>query len=48
MHRHNIKVFAWTVNDEELMKKVLKKGVDGLVTNYPDLAHKVVDEYIKK
>ena len=48
MHRHGVKVFAWTVNDEELMKKELKKGVDGLVTNYPDLAKKVVNDYLNK
>jgi len=45
MHKKNQKVYAWTVNDEEIMKKVTKKKVDGIVTNYPDVALKIIDKY---
>lgn len=41
MHRKNLKVYAWTINDDKIMKKVFKKKVDGIVTNYPDIALKV-------
>lgn len=47
MHMHNIKVSTWTVNDEELMKKLIKMRVDSIVTNYPDLALKLRNELKK-
>jgi len=31
-------VFVWTVNDVEMMEKLLNEGVDGLITDRPDLA----------
>ena len=33
-----IKVLAWTVNDREIMGQMLDLGVDGLVTDRPDIA----------
>ena len=47
MHFRNIKVSAWTVNDEKLMRKLCKKGVDSIVTNYPDLCLKVRNQLQK-
>ena len=49
MHRMNKAVLAWTVNDEELMRKMFfKQHVDGVVSNYPDVAMRVRDEYVKR
>ena len=49
MHRMNKAVLVWTVNDEELMRKMFFKGhADGIVSNYPDKAMKVRDEYLEK
>jgi glycerophosphoryl diester phosphodiesterase len=31
-----IKVWTYTINDESAMKKQLRMGIDGLITNYPD------------
>lgn len=36
------KIYVWTVNDEYLMKKVVKKGVSALITDRPDLALKLL------
>lgn len=47
MHFRNILVSTWTVNSEELMKKLIKKGVDNIVTNYPDICLKVRNELKK-
>ena len=33
-----LKVLAWTVNDREIMGQMLDLGVDGLVTDRPDIA----------
>ncbi len=38
-----IKVLAWTVNDPAVMDKMLGYGVDGLITDRPDLARKVIE-----
>lgn len=36
-HADNIKVIPWTVNDKGMMQKLVDMGVDGLITDYPDL-----------
>lgn len=36
-HRNDLKVYAWTVNDLEAGKKLKDMGVDGLITNFPEL-----------
>lgn len=38
MHRIGKPVYAWTVNDDKIIKKLLKKNIDGIVTDYPDKA----------
>ncbi|MCL9805295.1 glycerophosphodiester phosphodiesterase [Flavobacterium amniphilum] len=36
LHKKGIKVIPWTVNKKEDMNKVIKYGVDGLISDYPD------------
>jgi len=36
-HKHEIKVIPWTPNSLELMQKLKNMGVDGLITDYPNL-----------
>ena len=36
-HRNNIKVHAWTVNKPEKIKKLENLGVDGIISDFPDL-----------
>ena len=36
-HKQNIKVIPWTVNDKEGIDKMKKMGVDGLISDYPNL-----------
>lgn len=35
-HKSSILINAWTVNQKEDMKYMLKLGIDGIITNYPD------------
>ena len=35
-HRHNMSVIFWTVDDEADMRKLIKLGVDGIITDRPD------------
>ena len=43
-HSRGMKVNTWTVNDEESMEDMLRHGVDGIISNYPDLLCRVADE----
>ena len=38
-----LKLHTWTVNEEQYIKMCCKYGVDAIITNYPDVAVKVVD-----
>jgi glycerophosphoryl diester phosphodiesterase len=42
-HAQNIKVIPWTVNEETGMRKLISMGVDGLITDYPDIGVRVLD-----
>lgn len=35
-HERNLKVHVWTVNDPEQMHRLLRSGVDGIITDFPD------------
>jgi len=37
-HQNGIKIIPWTVNEEEDMVEMLEMGVDGLITDFPDIA----------
>lgn len=41
-HARNVKVEPWTVNDPDLMKQYIAWGVDGLITDRPDLMLEVL------
>lgn len=34
---NNIKVYPWTVNDANIAKDLIEMGVDGIITNYPNI-----------
>lgn len=42
LHAHGIKLQAWTPNYADLMKKLVDCGTDVLITNFPDIASKVI------
>ena len=42
-HKLGIRVHPWTVNNEDDMRFLVEQGCDALITNYPDIARKVVD-----
>lgn len=37
LHEMGIKVIPWTVNSVKAMKKLKRQGVDGIITDYPNL-----------
>ena len=40
-----IRVIPWTVNNEDSMRKLVDMGVDGLITDYPELGIRVLAEF---
>ena len=47
-HAKNLAVEPWTVDDPTLMKQYLEWGVDGIITDRPDLMIEVMKELGKK
>lgn len=43
-HGFNVEVHIWTVNEEDDMRRLLEMGVDGIMTDYPELLSSVVRE----
>ncbi|MBL0343310.1 MAG: glycerophosphodiester phosphodiesterase [Bacteroidetes bacterium] len=43
LHNKNIKVIPWTVNNLKDMHSLIRKGVDGIITDYPDRLIEIVN-----
>lgn len=37
IHNMGMKIIPWTINDKETMQRLIKAGVDGIITDYPNL-----------
>ncbi len=46
-HLHGLRVFVWSVNKASEIKKMLTLGVDGIITDYPDRAIRVIRNYCR-
>lgn len=44
LQEQGIAVIPWTVNKEKDMRKMIKKGVDGIITDYPDKLLELIRE----
>lgn len=40
-HKSNVKIIPWTVNDVGSMRQLIRMGVDGIITDYPNLIQNV-------
>ena len=43
-HENSINIYPWTVNDSSQMLELLRMGVDGIVTDYPNLGLAVLND----
>ncbi len=48
IHDSGFRVNVYTINNDELVRMVIKEGVDGFFTNYPDRAIKVIEQEISQ
>ncbi len=46
-HDKNIAVVPWTVNETDIMERLMKRGVDGIISDYPDRLKKAYDDHKK-
>jgi len=46
-HENGVKVNVWTVDKDDAIEQMLKSGVDGIITNRPDIAITVRKTYTK-
>ena len=45
LHRHNMAVHYWTINDPDQMRTLIELGADGIITDYPDVLQNIIKEY---
>jgi len=45
LRQQNIAMHFWTINDEETMRQLIEQGVDGIITDYPELLMSLIEEY---
>ncbi|PSJ78036.1 glycerophosphodiester phosphodiesterase [Sphingobacteriales bacterium UPWRP_1] len=46
-HAQDMKLVAWTVNDLTTMRRLIALGINGMITDYPDLAAQILREINK-
>lgn len=46
VHEKGMKIIPWTVNDLDVMRNLIDMGIDGMITDYPDLIEEV--DYLDK
>jgi len=48
MKEYGIGINAWTANREEDVERMMKLGVNAVISNYPDLVTKIREDYFKE
>lgn len=47
LHRRNVKVWSWTVNETDDIQRMIASRVDGIITDYPDRVIRELDRFIQ-
>lgn len=47
VHKMGKPINVWTVDDPKIVKRLLNMGVDGIITNRPDLMKPIIDDFNK-
>lgn len=43
LHRSGIKIFYWTVNETKEMEELIRRGADGIITDYPNQLNQILN-----
>ncbi len=44
LHQNGLKVFYWTVNEKPEMEELIRRGADGIMSDYPDRLNQLMDD----
>ncbi len=44
LHQQDMAIHFWTINDEDDMRRLIEQGVDGIITDYPELLMDILAE----
>jgi glycerophosphoryl diester phosphodiesterase len=47
-HHNGSRVMIWTLNEAEQIEKFVRFGVDGVITDAPEVARKVIRELLSE
>jgi len=47
LRKRGISVWAWTVDEEIVMRDLVLQGIQGIITNYPDRLNQVLDDMVQ-
>ena len=42
LHQNGLKVFYWTVNEKQEMEELIRRGADGIMSDYPDRLNEII------
>jgi glycerophosphoryl diester phosphodiesterase len=48
LHKQNKTIYVWTVNKKRIAKRMIRRGVDGIITNKPDMVKTLVNNKQKQ
>ncbi|GAB3454247.1 hydrolase [Streptomonospora sediminis] len=41
-HAQGLSMFGWTANNDQAIRRLIRDGVDGIITDYPDRVHRTL------
>ncbi|MHA1447513.1 MAG: glycerophosphodiester phosphodiesterase, partial [Candidatus Heimdallarchaeaceae archaeon] len=47
-HKQGKKVFPWTINDEKQIRKLVRRNVDGIITDLPKQTREIISLELEK
>lgn len=47
-HKQGKKVYPWTINDEKQIRKLVRKNVDGIITDLPKQTREIISSELEK
>ncbi|MCE7738183.1 MAG: glycerophosphodiester phosphodiesterase [Candidatus Heimdallarchaeota archaeon] len=47
-HKQGKKVFPWTINDEKQIRKLVRRNVDGIITDLPKQTREIISSELEK
>ena len=43
LHQNGLKVFYWTINEKEEAEELIRRGADGIMSDYPERLNEILN-----